>query len=102
LRYQVGVANRLHGLQGDPVEEGHFGDASLVDSASADIGSCSRNPDAEGPTSLSDFFSTFGCAFIELILTATGGFAFFVLFGAFVFDALLELVGLRESNSEYA
>lgn len=88
---EVGVAQSFHGLQGDPVEESHAGDATFIDGAKCDIGSCSRKAKAESPTSLIEFFSTFRCTFVELILTSLGAFAFLILLRAALLDALDEL-----------
>lgn len=92
--------NGLHEVEADLVQNGNIGDASLVDGTGGDIGSSSRQANAEGPASLGNLLSTLLSALPQLVLTSRGSLALLVLVGTLSLDALQERGGLGEHQGE--
>ena len=90
----------FHEIESSLVEDADVGDATLVDGAGGDVGSSSRDADAEGPAGLSNLLSTLISALLELVLTSLGRLALIVLVFASILDALLEGFGLGKDYGQ--
>ena len=75
-------------------------EASLVDGAGGNIGSGSRDTDAEGPAGHGDLCTALGLALLEFGLAARGVLALFVLVWASLLDALFQVALGEDCSNE--
>jgi hypothetical protein len=92
--------NGFHEVEAKSVNLGNLGDAVLADGTGADIGSSSRNSNAEGPAGLGNFFSALFGTLLELGLTSRSFLALLVLVGAFLLNAGSEFRGLSKGQGQ--
>ena len=75
-------------------------EASLVNSAGGNIGSSSRNTNAESPAGDSDLCTAFGLALLEFGLATRCVLALFVLIWASLLDALFKVALGEDCSNE--